>query len=1750
MADFKTYNVVYNINAVADGAETTLNNLAAAAEKLGNGNHMKKFNSQIKTLTQYAERMNSVMKSFSPRVDMRTFQAQLRLMEHAVEISAGNMRNMIQAALSGSKKEFERAIRGRDSWTNTMRETMLKEEKSLQKQLSNVQKSIPIVQKDIDKIERDIQKQNVRSANAQNSTSDKTLNALKKRLNVLKSQKESLTSSISDISDKLTVLGRTAPNAIKTSVNVAGNMAENAKILDQMSKAISKYNKVTANMPKSQTYKITFNAKDNTSGAIKKIREQIALLKAEAATIFMGGAPSNATKRTSNKRPNGVLSSVELKNQESLLNTLKQLSAAKANGIWSREMTAIAGQVLPAVAQALGMPVETPMNNLLREYNKKYNEEVKKYQDWRNSNAKPKTTVTPKKASAPVRTTVPLGIQNPSMWAGRIYQIPTTPINYGSAFNGGNVAFGASMTGHRVQELVNGRPIFYRGAFNGGDVAFGANQTLYRTQGLVNERPIQVRGRFNQAGIRFGAGRTVVGLNQLADQHRVKVKGTFDQSGLRFSFGRALVELQNIANARPINIRGNFVGGAIPTSGAGAARTSSAPKPGVYPSGSGGSAMPPVMPGVVPSGTMKNPVNVRSIYDGGVFNATKRALYPFTGNTSFGARTPAVVEMAKGMGMMMAVGGAMGAVGNSFSQSVDYQNMMTTTRAILGRNYRGSDFEGDISAMERIVRREGVLTKFTAPEVAGAAKYLAMAGMDIPTINAAIKPVTNIALAGDIDLPTAADKMTNIMTAFQMRTPRDFIRASDVLTNTFTKSNTNMLQLAEAAQYAAPIAAARGMKLEDMMALVGVMSDAGIQSSMAGTTLRMMMNNIYKPSEGQKKTWAKLAKLGVTRTDRNGNWLNVIDILDQISQKVPVNGKAGESLADIMGNLFRVTSAAGATQLAKNITKVKALRDSNYNSYGAAESIRDARINNVRGKWAQVSSQFTENMLKIFEKPENQQKIMDMLDQFRSMLAKPETMKSLEAVFDVMLSMAKFMGRMAEIGAGLIGSAPNLVKAMLQFQFAMTMVGSYILTPIQQLINTIGGPLLRLAGYTGGARIVRGASVAGGAAVVSGLAGTSLARSVSGKAAANSATRLAAGRSALLGGVLAAAQARQIRYEQMANRLNYRIEQQYLDNPDERRSILWMSHARNRAMSHAEREAATVASLRNRMAPVTRADALSRYQRIYGHNYRGGFLGRTGAGIVRGFNAGRALNIASIGLSLSPLVSGLTNILTRLATGFGMLLSPVGLATMALGGLAGAGYALYNKYKSDKERTKAANADDEPITQQIQKQRNKWNDLSYRHIRSDFTGTEIMSAASKNNPQIRHAAGYSSLYNTPIRNWDGSAFLYGRFNTFIKPYAKYMYGTEYGDQQFKDQFDYYSNSIGRSPETVRKEFEKGAVYRIAEQSNAYIAAKNKASKLLTDWSNLSPDKRDSSYKELMNNLYKIRDSFDYTKGIDISNKNFGTLRYRDILNSKQANMAIWNMLNYYINGYEDDSSRLFSLFNLSNSDSYSKKWYEALDTTLGSFKFDELKGATLQFKNGTANWEKFYDDLKKSQINFADTTENHLKILTSIAEYVANDPNLKGLESVRKYLEGLIDYIRNFDAGAVLNNFRNEMQIMAGPMSAPILKTTGEGNAPSSIRRPGRMKLNTNWFNDVEDNRKKIVNSMKYGVNQIPFKPIENSQSNNNNIKPLANNTVNIHIDSVMGTDRDSAQLFSDIVGKELVNAFGIINEQYQGNIS
>ena len=436
------------------------------------------------------------------------------------------------------------------------------------------------------------------------------------------------------------------------------------------------------------------------------------------------------------------------------------------------------------------------------------------------------------------------------------------------------------------------------------------------------------------------------------------------------------------------------------------------------------------------------------------FYSRSRAFwYPLTGNTSFGARTPMAVDMAKGMGTMFAIGGAMSAVGSSMHQAVEYQNIMKTTNAIL-KNGTDTYSNGAFKGMEQIVRQVGKDTKFTAPQVASAAKFLAMAGYDIPAINSAIKPVSNIALIGDTDLGATADKLTNVMTTFGIM-PEKMNDIADIMTTTFTRSNTDMMMLAESAKYAGGIAHLYGGSFQnnfaDVMAMFGVLGNAGIQASSAGTTLRMMYQNLMQPN---KKQSATLKQYGIYTRDTKGNPLEMVDILKQIAAKVPAN-----QLADAVGNMFRITAQPGAAALANSLkngnnSSLLKLMEANRSAAGTgiSESIANEKKNTVAGLWAQVTSTFTEGILQAFENREGGW--AGMLARLRDYLAKPETVDMLKSIVDLVENLAGIMGDFAKAYAKVYSMFPGLINFWMKFQLSATQLG-YLVTPIIQLVGAL-----------------------------------------------------------------------------------------------------------------------------------------------------------------------------------------------------------------------------------------------------------------------------------------------------------------------------------------------------------------------------------------------------------------------------------------------------------------------------------------------------------------------------------------------------------------------------------------------------------------------------------------------------------------------------------------------------------------------
>lgn len=350
-------------------------------------------------------------------------------------------------------------------------------------------------------------------------------------------------------------------------------------------------------------------------------------------------------------------------------------------------------------------------------------------------------------------------------------------------------------------------------------------------------------------------------------------------------------------------------------------------------------------------------------------NRTRRrvnGLYPSTyqvmGPSYVGSGTNIAGEMVKGFGAAYGLSTLMSGITDVIRESAEYNNLTQTTKNILATHDTGANFDGRFEQMNRIMRQVGVETRYSAPEVAEAGKFLAMAGLNVEQIKNSIRPISDIALIGDTELGETADVMTNIMTAYEIPSEK-MNRAADILAMTFTATNTTLMDLAESFKYAGTVAHQSGLDFEQASAAFGILGDAGIQGSHAGTTLRMMLLNMLNPTFRGKKAWETL---GISTKDANGDLRDFVELMTELNEKQKSMGK-GE-FQTLINQMFRVTAAPGALALIQNADKLRKVTGLNEDSYGLASDLADEKKNTILGRWYEMTSTFTETGMRQFEK--------------------------------------------------------------------------------------------------------------------------------------------------------------------------------------------------------------------------------------------------------------------------------------------------------------------------------------------------------------------------------------------------------------------------------------------------------------------------------------------------------------------------------------------------------------------------------------------------------------------------------------------------------------------------------------------------------------------------------------------------------------------------------------------------------------
>lgn len=291
--------------------------------------------------------------------------------------------------------------------------------------------------------------------------------------------------------------------------------------------------------------------------------------------------------------------------------------------------------------------------------------------------------------------------------------------------------------------------------------------------------------------------------------------------------------------------------------------------------------------------------------------------------------------------------------------AMTFEGAMSKVRAIT--NATGEEYAKLSAKAEEL----GRTTRFTATQSAEAMTYLGMAGWKTEQILAGMEPMLNLAAAGGTDLARTADILSDDLAAFGLEIDKAEHMA-DVFAYTITNSNTTVELMGETMKYAAPVARAFGATMEETAALTGLMANAGIKGSQAGTSLRQGFLRLAGPprkaanelealginiSDAQREmeeTQATLRGLGIEMDESLLPQQKMVAIIRQLADNT--SGLGNEQKLAALSAIFGTTAASGwlnvINQGPEALDKfINALQ----NCDGEAKRMSDTMMDNAQG---------------------------------------------------------------------------------------------------------------------------------------------------------------------------------------------------------------------------------------------------------------------------------------------------------------------------------------------------------------------------------------------------------------------------------------------------------------------------------------------------------------------------------------------------------------------------------------------------------------------------------------------------------------------------------------------------------------------------------------------------------------------------------------------------------------------------------
>lgn len=176
---------------------------------------------------------------------------------------------------------------------------------------------------------------------------------------------------------------------------------------------------------------------------------------------------------------------------------------------------------------------------------------------------------------------------------------------------------------------------------------------------------------------------------------------------------------------------------------------------------------------------------------------------------------------------------------------------------------------------------------------------------------------------------------------------------ADILASTVSRSNVNVMEMAESYKMAAGYMRMAGVEFTESAAAIGILGNMGVKGTMAGTSLRAMATRFAKPTRESQKV---LDRLGVKFTEYRDIYGKQVEKLRPLADIFEDLNKKGATVGDMQA-IFGKIGGNAAMMFVRNYDQLRTLTVQNRGSHGISSEL--AKVKQDQHKRSVGSGHFT-----------------------------------------------------------------------------------------------------------------------------------------------------------------------------------------------------------------------------------------------------------------------------------------------------------------------------------------------------------------------------------------------------------------------------------------------------------------------------------------------------------------------------------------------------------------------------------------------------------------------------------------------------------------------------------------------------------------------------------------------------------------------------------------------------------------------